>query len=81
MQLNATVAARPGPPLQSRADAALRARLAARRLRPQLPRLHRRCEVRRRSSSEAHALGFRVMPHVNYFGCDPENPLYEQFKQ
>lgn len=28
----------------------------------------------------ARALGFRVMPHVNYFGCDPLNPLYEQFR-
>ena len=27
----------------------------------------------------AHALGFRVMLHVNYFGVDPLNPLYEQF--
>jgi hypothetical protein len=24
----------------------------------------------------AHAFGFRVMPHVNYFGCTPENPAY-----
>ena len=29
---------------------------------------------------EAHRLGFRVMPHMNYFGCDPKNPLYERFK-
>jgi len=28
----------------------------------------------------AHALGFRVMPHLNYFGCDPEHPLYQTFK-
>lgn len=25
----------------------------------------------------AHALGFRVMPHVNHFGCTPENPAYQ----
>ena len=31
--------------------------------------------------AEAHRLGFRVMLHVNYFGCDPTNPLYETFKQ
>ena len=30
--------------------------------------------------SEAHRLGFRVMPHVNYFGCDPKHPRYAQFK-
>lgn len=29
---------------------------------------------------KAHALGFRVMLHVNYFGCDPKNPLYAQFE-
>jgi hypothetical protein len=29
----------------------------------------------------AHRLGFRVMPHVNYFGCDPKNPEYERFKR
>jgi hypothetical protein len=29
---------------------------------------------------EAHRLGFRVMPHVNYFGCDPKNPVFAQFK-
>jgi len=29
---------------------------------------------------EAHRLGFRVMPHVNYFGCDPKHPLYERFR-
>ena len=28
----------------------------------------------------AKALGFRVMLHVNYFGCDPLHPLYEQFE-
>ncbi|MHC4399106.1 MAG: DUF6259 domain-containing protein, partial [Planctomycetota bacterium] len=27
----------------------------------------------------AHRLGFRVMLHVNYFGVDPLNPLYEKF--
>lgn len=31
-------------------------------------------------NERAHALGFRVMPHVNYFGCDPLHPLYEKFK-
>lgn len=30
--------------------------------------------------TEAHRLGFRVMPHVNYFGCDPKNPAFELFK-
>jgi len=30
--------------------------------------------------TEAHRLGFRVMPHVNYFGCDPKNPVFERFK-
>ena len=30
--------------------------------------------------TEAHRLGFRVMLHVNYFGCDPQNPVYEQVK-
>ncbi|MBU0606564.1 MAG: hypothetical protein KKI08_01705, partial [Armatimonadetes bacterium] len=29
---------------------------------------------------KAHALGFRVMLHVNYFGCDPKNEAYAQFK-
>ncbi len=29
--------------------------------------------------AEAHRLGFRVMAHVNYFGCDPKNPLYETY--
>lgn len=28
----------------------------------------------------AHRLGFRVMVHVNYFGCDPKNPEYERFR-
>ncbi|MCP4641018.1 MAG: hypothetical protein GY851_11320, partial [bacterium] len=28
----------------------------------------------------AHELGYRVMLHVNYFGVDPLNPLYEQFE-
>jgi hypothetical protein len=28
----------------------------------------------------AHALGYRVMLHVNYFGCDPLHPLYAQFE-
>ncbi|NLS93848.1 MAG: hypothetical protein GXX96_16930 [Planctomycetaceae bacterium] len=30
--------------------------------------------------ARAHELGFRVMLHVNYFGVDPKNPLYEQFE-
>ena len=30
--------------------------------------------------ARAHALGFRIMLHVNYFGCDPLNPLYAQFE-
>ena len=30
--------------------------------------------------AEAHRLGFRVMPHVNYFGCDPKHPLYDRFR-
>jgi hypothetical protein len=29
----------------------------------------------------AHRLGFRVMPHVNYFGCDPKSPEYERFRR
>lgn len=29
--------------------------------------------------AEAHRLGFRVMAHVNYFGCDPKHPLYETY--
>lgn len=28
----------------------------------------------------AHALGFRVMPHLNHFALDPQHPLYEQFR-
>jgi hypothetical protein len=28
----------------------------------------------------AHELGYRVMPHVNYFGVDPLNELYTQFE-
>ena len=28
----------------------------------------------------AHELGYRVMPHVNYFGVDPLNELYDQFE-
>ena len=31
--------------------------------------------------AEAHRFGFRVMLHVNYFGCDPKNPSYATFKQ
>ncbi|MCX6906880.1 MAG: DUF6259 domain-containing protein [Verrucomicrobia bacterium] len=31
-------------------------------------------------NERAHALGFRVMPHANYFGCYPLHPLYEKFK-
>lgn len=31
--------------------------------------------------ARAHALGFRVMLHVNYFGCDPKNELYAQFEK
>jgi len=29
----------------------------------------------------AKRMGFRVMLHVNYFGCDPLNPLFEKFKK
>ncbi len=29
---------------------------------------------------EAHRLGFRVMVHVNHFGCDPKSPLFDSFK-
>lgn len=29
----------------------------------------------------AHELGFRVMLHVNYFGCDPLNPAYAGFER
>jgi hypothetical protein len=28
----------------------------------------------------AHALGFRVMPHLNHFAIDPQNPIYGQFQ-
>ena len=28
----------------------------------------------------ARRLGFHVMPHMNYFGCDPKHPAYERFK-
>ncbi len=31
--------------------------------------------------AEAHRLGFRVMLHVNYFGCDPKHPSYATMKQ
>lgn len=31
--------------------------------------------------AEAHRFGFRVMPHVNYFGCDPKNPEYARLQQ
>lgn len=30
---------------------------------------------------QAHALGFRVMLHVNYFGVDPKHPLYKSFER
>ncbi|HNR30131.1 MAG TPA: DUF6259 domain-containing protein [Candidatus Hydrogenedentes bacterium] len=30
--------------------------------------------------ARAHELGFRVMLHVNYFGCHPEHPAYERLK-
>ncbi|MDW8308747.1 MAG: DUF6259 domain-containing protein [Verrucomicrobiales bacterium] len=30
--------------------------------------------------TEAHRLGFRVMAHVNYFGCQVENPAYERVR-
>ncbi len=29
---------------------------------------------------KAHEMGFHVMLHVNYFGCDPKMPEYERFK-
>lgn len=29
----------------------------------------------------AKGLGYHVMPHMNYFGCDPKHPAYEQFRQ
>ena len=28
----------------------------------------------------AHALGFRVMPHMNYFGCHERHPAYARFQ-
>ncbi len=31
--------------------------------------------------ARAHALGFRVMLHVNYFGVDPLHPAYAQFER
>jgi hypothetical protein len=30
---------------------------------------------------KAHALGFRIMAHVNYFGCDPKSPEYATFEK
>lgn len=30
---------------------------------------------------QARRMGFRIMLHVNYFGCTPENPDYEKLKQ
>jgi len=30
--------------------------------------------------ARAHQLGYRVMLHVNYFGCDPLHPLYKRFE-
>lgn len=29
----------------------------------------------------AHQLGFKVMLHVNYFGCDPKNAAYDKLRQ
>jgi hypothetical protein len=29
----------------------------------------------------AHKRGFKVMPHINYFGCNPKNQLYEELQQ
>ena len=29
----------------------------------------------------AHRLGYRVMPHMNYFGCDPKHEAYERFEK
>lgn len=29
----------------------------------------------------AHKLGFRVMAHANYFGCDPKHPLYAELSK
>lgn len=31
--------------------------------------------------TRAHELGFRVMLHVNYFGCDPKHPAYKHLKE
>ncbi len=28
----------------------------------------------------ARGLGYHVMPHMNYFGCDPEHPAYQRHK-
>lgn len=30
--------------------------------------------------ARAHELGFRVMLHVNYFGCDPKHPVYKHME-
>lgn len=30
--------------------------------------------------ARAHELGYRVMLHVNYFGCDPQHPDFAQFE-
>ncbi len=30
--------------------------------------------------ARAHELGFRVMLHVNYFGCDPKHPAYKHLQ-
>ncbi|MHB0998877.1 MAG: DUF6259 domain-containing protein [Armatimonadota bacterium] len=30
---------------------------------------------------EAHKLGYRVMAHVNYFGCDPKHPAYAELNK
>lgn len=29
----------------------------------------------------AHRIGYKVMAHVNYFGCDPKNPIYESMSK
>ncbi len=29
---------------------------------------------------QARAMGFRIMLHVNYFGCTPENPAYKEMQ-
>lgn len=31
--------------------------------------------------ARAHKLGFRVMLHVNYFGCDPKHPVYKYLEK